>query len=118
MTPRKVVLAPDVLIAALYDPRAREILNQWRDSQIVPVVTRELLVLYLRTFNQAGLIPDLIRKWSLWLTTTPRALYLEDPLPTNIASMTGLNLCREVARLHQAELATLNGKIKNLESSR
>ena len=110
MTPRKVVLAPDVLIAALYDPRARDILNQWRDGQIVPVVTRELLVLYLRTFNQAGLPPDLIRKWSLWLTTTPRIIYLEDKLPSNSASMTGLHLCREVARLNHAELATLNGK--------
>lgn len=107
MTPRKVVLAPDVLIAALYDPRARDILNQWRDSQIVPVVTRELLVLYLRTFNQAGLTPDLIRKWSLCLTTPPKVIYREDPLPTNIASMTGLNLCREVARINEVDLVTL-----------
>ena len=101
--PRKVVLAPDIFVAALYDARARAILHEWRDGEILPVVTRELLLLYLRTFSQAGLSTDLIRKWSLWLTAPAKTLYLE-----NSASLkaTGLALCREIAWNHSAEFLT------------
>ena len=52
--PRKVVLGPDLFVAALFDARARETLSLWRDGTILPVITRELLVLYLRTLRQAG----------------------------------------------------------------
>jgi hypothetical protein len=104
LTPRKVVFVPDILIAALYDGRARELLNQWRDGRIIAVVTRDLLVLYLRTFGQVGLPPELIRKWSLWLTTSGKALYFED-VPNS--KNTGLALCREVAQRHSAEVVTL-----------
>jgi hypothetical protein len=100
--PRKVVLAPDIFVAALYDSRARAILHQWRDGEIVPVVTRELLLLYLRTLSQAGLNPDLIRKWSLWLTV--KSLYLENSAPLKT---TGLALCCEVAADTSALLLSL-----------
>ena len=104
--PRKVVLAPDVFVAALYDGRARAVLHQWRDGEILPVVTRELLLLYLRTFSQAGLTSDLIRKWSLWLTAPTKSLYLENCAPFQ---STGLALCREVALENSAEIISLNG---------
>ena len=103
--PRRVVLAPDVLVCALYDPRAREILNEWRDGLILPIVTRELLLLYVRTLNQAGLNTDLIRKWSLWLTTPGKSLYLENAAPLQ---KSGLDLCDEIAQLHQASVLTLS----------
>jgi hypothetical protein len=104
--PRKVVLAPDILVAALFDQRAREILNQWRDGAILPVVTRELLLLYLKTLRQAGLTADLVRKWSLWLTSGDKTIYLED-LP--VKSATGLTLCREVAAITGAEVLARPG---------
>jgi hypothetical protein len=100
---RKVVFAPDVLIASLYDAEARALLHGWRDGAIVPVVTRDLLLLYLRTFRQAGLGPELVRKWSLWLTAAGKALYREDSQANNA---TGLALCREVAEANGAELLT------------
>ena len=103
MTQRRVVLAPDILVAALYNPRARECLNHWRDGHFLPVVTRQLLVLYLRTLSQAGLNPDLIRKWSLWLTTPGKTLYYEEAAPKQA---TGLAMCREIAAEHKAELIT------------
>jgi hypothetical protein len=102
--PRRVVLAPDVLVCAFYDSRAREILNQWRDGLVLPVVTRELLLLYVRTLNQAGLTPELIRKWSLWLTTPGKSLYLETTAPLQ---KTGLELCDAVAQQNDAALLTL-----------
>ena len=105
MTQRRVVFAPDILIAALYDGRAREVLNEWRDGRIVAVVTRDLLVLYLRTFSQVGLPPELIRKWSLWLTTPGKALYFEEG---SNSKNTGLALCREVAQRYSAEVFTLS----------
>ena len=101
--PRKVVLGPDLFVAALFDPRARETLHLWRDGTILPVVTRELLLLYLRTVRQAGLDQDLVRKWSLWLTAADKTLYLENLPPTKT---TGLPLCREIATATNAELLT------------
>jgi hypothetical protein len=100
---RKVVFAPDILIASLYDAEARTILYQWRDGMVVPVVTRDLLLLYLRTLRQAGLEPELVRKWSLWLTAAGRAIYRED-CTKSISS--GLALCRAVAEEYGAELLT------------
>ena len=98
---RKVVLAPDLLLRALFDPRARETLNLWRDGLIVPVVTRELLLLYLRTLRQAGVGPELVRKWSLWLTAADKTIYLEG---LSVSQASGLQLCREVAAATGAEL--------------
>ena len=96
-----MVLAPDLLLRALFDPRAREILNQWRDGLIQPVVTRDLLLLYLKTLRQAGLSPELVRKWSLWLTAAEKTIYLEG---LAVEQGSGLELCREVARGTGAEL--------------
>jgi hypothetical protein len=98
---RKVVLAPDLFLAALFDARARETLNLWRDGLIFPVVTRELLLLYLKTLRQAGLSQELVRKWSLWLTAGGKTIYLEDFPPQQA---TGLALCREIASATGAEL--------------
>ena len=103
--PRRVVLAPDVLVCALYDPRARAILNEWRDGLILPIVTRELLLLYIRTLNQAGLTQELIRKWSLWLTTPGKSFYLEDAAPSQ---KSGLELCDAIARQNDAIVLTLS----------
>ena len=99
--PRKVVLAPDLLLRALFDPRARNVLNQWRDGLIVPVVTRELLVLYLKKLRQVGLGPELVRKWSLWLTSAEKAIYLDG---LSVQQSGGLSLCREVAAATGAAL--------------
>ena len=99
--PRKVVFAPDILVASLYEADARAALHQWRDGAIVPVVTRDLLLLYLRTLRQAGLGPELVRKWSLWLTAADKVIYRED-FQANHSS--GLGLCREVAAVNGAHL--------------
>jgi hypothetical protein len=98
-----VVLAPDILLGAMYDAEARAILHQWRDGNIVPVVTRDLLLLYLKTLRQAGLGADLVRKWSLWLTAAEKTIYLTEAGPS---VSTGLPLCREVAEANDAELIT------------
>jgi|SRR5687767_11275522 len=103
--PRRVVLAPDLLLCALYDARARAILNEWRDGLILPIITRELLLLYIRTLNQAGLTQELIRKWSLWFTTPGKSLYLENAEPLQ---KSGLELCDAIAQLHQASVLTLS----------
>ncbi|HEX7862372.1 MAG TPA: hypothetical protein VF773_18690 [Verrucomicrobiae bacterium] len=103
MTPRKVVFAPDVLVAALFDPRARHLVNEWRDGQIVPVVTRELLVLYLRTLAGAGLTPELLHKWSLWLTTPGKAIFIEQ---NGTAARNHFELCRAIAEAQNAEVVT------------
>lgn len=99
----EVVFAPDILVASLYDAEARALLHQWRDGAIVPVVTRDLLLLYLRTLRQAGLGPELVRKWSLWLTAVDKVIYREN-FKANHSS--GLALCREVAEANGAKLIT------------
>ena len=101
--PHKVVFAPDILVASLYEAEARAVLHQWRDGAIVPVVTRDLLLLYLRTLRQAGLGSELVRKWSLWLTAADKVIYREDFQPNHSS---GLALCREVAAANGAHLVT------------
>jgi hypothetical protein len=76
-------------------------LNGWRDGLIVPVVTRELLVLYLKTLRQVGLGPELVRKWSLWLTAADKTVYLEG---LSVSQASGLELCGEIAAATGAEL--------------
>ena len=104
MVPRRVVFTPDILLAALFDPRAREILNEWRDGKIVVVVNRELLLAYVKALHQAGLGPDLIRKWSLWFTSPTRAIYSD---ATSDGQIDTQKLCEHLAVKLDAQLITM-----------
>jgi hypothetical protein len=101
VAPRRVVFGPDLIIAALFDSRARAVLNDWRDGRIIPVLNRELLLLSLKTLRQAGFGPDLIRKWSLWLTSPDKAIYLDD-FETRRESIN--EICLALADAHKLEV--------------
>jgi len=76
--PLRVVLAPDVIGKGFFNADCREVLESWRDGAIVPVVTRDLLLRYVKLLR--GLrIPDAqIRTWILWLTAEGKSLHLPD----------------------------------------
>jgi hypothetical protein len=71
--PVPVVLAPDVILAGLFDPQAREVLNAWRDGAIKLVLSRRLLVAYLRALRKAGAPAGVLRGWALWFHEPGRA---------------------------------------------
>lgn len=76
---RIVVLAPDVIVKSFVIEECREILNRWRDGAIVPVVTRELLVCYLRALRGMGLPEGQLRRWASWFTAREKAKFIKQP---------------------------------------
>lgn len=75
---RAVILAPDVLAAALIDPLARATLGRWRDGEFKVLVNRELLAIHLRVLHKLGLGPELIRRWTYWFTSPTRSVFAGD----------------------------------------
>lgn len=71
--PIPVVLAPDLVVAGLFDPHAREVLNAWRDGAIKLVLSRRLLVAYLRALRKAGVPSPVLHVWALWFHQPNRA---------------------------------------------
>jgi hypothetical protein len=76
---RIVVIAPDVIVKSFVVAECREILNHWRDGAIVPAVTRELLVCYLRALRGVGLPDGQLRRWASWFTAREKAKFIKQP---------------------------------------
>jgi hypothetical protein len=75
---KEVVLAPDLIGAAFIDPHARAVLESWRDGTFKVILNRQLLLLHLRTLRDIGLTDELIKRWTLWLTSPEKAIFLSD----------------------------------------
>lgn len=116
----RVVLSPELLGAAFLDADCRRITLLWRDGLVKPVLCRELLLRYLKVLREMGLGADLLRQWSLWLTTADKALYLGEP-ENSTESLD--QLCARVAEAGQAravvtwhkrdnQVVTENSKLK------
>jgi len=79
--PIPVVLAPDVIGKAFFNPDCLQVLHLWRDGRIRPVVTPGLLRLYVGVLR-ALTVPDAqIRRWLWWLTSPETAQFLQEPGP-------------------------------------
>ena len=102
---RRVVFAPGLILSALFDPRARAQLNEWRDGQVIPVANRELLLSYLRVLRRVGVEEEQLRQWTLWFTE--KAVYLPD-LITNVEDFG--EICRIVAEAGGAEVVRPEGQ--------
>jgi hypothetical protein len=55
--------------AGLLDPKAREFLERWRDGEFKVVINRQILLLHLKTLRELGLSAELLKRWTLWLTS-------------------------------------------------
>jgi hypothetical protein len=92
------VFGPDLLGGGLVDPRARAVLERWRDGKFKVVINDELLLIQLRTLRELGLSAGLIKRWSYWLTDERTSVHVE---------ATGANpmimLCEKLAKMSQAE---------------
>jgi hypothetical protein len=71
-----IVVAPEVLAKSFLLDEYRELLVQWRDGTIRLVVTRDLLVCYLRLLKRLGLPEAQLRQWSAWFTAPEKAVFL------------------------------------------
>jgi hypothetical protein len=75
---KQVIFAPDLIGAAFIDPRARAVLEQWRDGEFKIILNRQLLLRYLKTLRDLGLPSHLLKRWTLWLTSAEKSNYLND----------------------------------------
>ncbi|MBX3176144.1 MAG: hypothetical protein KF886_02170 [Candidatus Hydrogenedentes bacterium] len=74
-----VVLAPDVIIRGFVASDFREVLIHWRDGAIIPAVTRELLVYYLKALRVAGIPDSQLRRWAIWFTAREKTRFMAQP---------------------------------------
>jgi hypothetical protein len=77
----RIVFHPSALGELLLDPAGHPILCAWRDNQLQPVVSREILLRYLRLFKDLGIPPRTLRWWGWWLGSAEKTLILADPDP-------------------------------------
>lgn len=90
----KVVMAPDLLVGAFFDPICRRVLTQWRDAFLKPVLNRDLLIAYLKVLHRLGLRAEDVQRWTTWFTSNSKVIYLDD---VTVQSASGWELCRAVA---------------------
>ena len=76
--PYRVVLAPDVIARSFFDPECRAVLDHWRDGAVRIVVTRELLMLYLRLLRKIEIPDTVLRRWLVWFTASDKSVCLEE----------------------------------------
>ena len=79
--PIRVVITPDGLGRAIVDRQAALVLPAWRDGLVLPVVTRAMLLQYLRLLHRLGLAERQVRWWGWWLGSPVKALILTDESP-------------------------------------
>jgi hypothetical protein len=89
--PNRVILAPDLIGAAIFDPAARRVLQAWRDHQFKIVISRELLLVQIKLLRDLGLPFDLLQRWTLWLTSPMKSEYIADlhfdkPAPSDLCN--------------------------------
>ena len=104
MTPpsvRKVVFAPDLIGASLFDLHSRRVLELWRDSQLLPVTNRDLLSAHLRNLRRLGLPATLVKRWAYWLASPEKNTFIEKPLPSTNSIA---DLCEGLAKVSRAEM--------------
>jgi hypothetical protein len=92
------VFAPDLIGGALVDPRARAVLERWRDGEFKVVINDELLLIQLRTLRELGLSGELIKRWSYWFTDERTSVHVEAKGANPI-----IPLCETLARMSQAK---------------
>jgi hypothetical protein len=77
--PRRVVVAPDVVAKSFLVPECRTVLELWRDARIQLVVTRELLVVYLKVLRDLGIPDAQLHRWAIWFTANDKTVFLSEP---------------------------------------
>ena len=98
--PRRVVVAPDVVAKSFLVPECRTVLELWRDARIQLVVTRELLVIYLKVLRDLGIPDAQLHRWAVWFTAKDKSVFFPE---SNSSEMTLRETLHEAARLGNAE---------------
>lgn len=93
---KRVVIAPDLLGASLFDPDAAQVIALWRDGVIRPVLNRQLLLRYLKLLKRLGLSATLIRWWGWWLTGPDRTVLVDS---ADLTTSSTTDLCDRIAQL-------------------
>jgi hypothetical protein len=65
--------------AGVLDPKVREFLERWRDGEFKVVLNRQILLLHLKTLREVGLSAELLKRWTLWLTSPETSNFISSP---------------------------------------
>jgi len=98
--PRRVVLAPDIIAKSFLLPSCRTVLELWRDAKIQLVVTRKLLVIYLKLLRDLGIADAQLHRWAVWFTGKDKSVFLPE---SNSGKISLRKILHEAARLGDAE---------------
>lgn len=77
----RVILFPDLIGKAFFDPVALNLLKTWRDGDLRPVTCRLLTLIYLRVLKNAGVNETNLRRWLWWFTSPEHSEYISDFKP-------------------------------------
>jgi hypothetical protein len=77
----RVILFPDLIGKAFFDPVALNLLKTWRDGDLRPVTCRSLTLIYLRVLKNAGVNETNLRRWLWWFTSPEHSEYISDFKP-------------------------------------
>jgi len=102
-TPRKVVIAPEILAMSFFDESSRQILEAWSRGEILPVVNRGLLAIYIRVLDRLGVSRAIIKNWVLWFTNSERAIFVNESWHSDAKPEP---MCRGLAQRFGAEYVT------------
>ena len=93
-----------VIINSSEDQECLRLLRRWRDGEVIPVISRELLRDYVRHLNKIGCPDEILKWWIIWLTHPRRSWYLaeldkandldrsRDQIYADIAQATGVTM--------------------------
>ena len=94
VAPLCVVLSPDLVGAATWDPSCEDVLVAWRDARVRPVLNAELLRRYLRVHAALGICEPVRRRWAWWFTSPDKVDFLNVALSPDL---TVAELCTQIA---------------------
>ena len=79
--PIAIVLAPEILAKSFHNSQCKKVLELWRDGSLRPIITRDLLIAYLRLLKALRIPDEILRRWTQWFTATSKSTVLRDANP-------------------------------------
>lgn len=89
---RKVILTPELVGRSFVQRDCLELLQAWRDGELILVVNRPLLLRYLKLLKRLNVPQEQIRRWLWWFTSPERTMHVETA--DGDESRSGFELCK------------------------
>ena len=98
--PCRIVLGPDVLARSFFCPHCYGVMQMWRNGEVRLVVTRALVLEYLKILSRMGIPHEQIRKWAWWFTSPDKVDFVEVAPDVEAGSA---SIAEQAARIGRAQ---------------